>query len=351
MWQAVTAAYYKLCETKAPHRESVGASWRNMRGTGWFLVFAVSVVACLLGWRWAASASQPERSERPAAVSAGTASARGSVRAPAQSGDGTSASGHTAPDTGPGHLVALRGHTAAASGVSGQVRQFKEALRLAEAKGTEDQRGKLEEQLAELLAEEEARAEAKRRARAELNRWLVEDAGRPLELYLLLRQPEGVMGLGRPGRLLAGFFDNPRLEAAVLRDLRSSPDEKVRRLALDVVSARASRARLTEVTRLAGQDASAAVRVRAVGVLHGYQGDRRMLTRRKQIQGTLLDAAVDAEAQVRIRALVALAGAPQPTQDMAVVFQDLQANDPDLQVRTVAKQALHRWSTPSRRSE
>ena len=276
---------------------------------------------------------------------------RGSGRAPEQGANEASASERATPNTGPGHLVALRGHLAAVRGVSEQVRQLEEAVRLAKAKGTEEQRGKLEAQLAELLAEEKARAEARRRSKAELKRWLVEDAGRPLELYLLLHQPESAAGLGRPGRLLVGFFDNRRLEAAVLRDLRSSPDEEVRGLALDVVSARASQARLTEVTRLAARDQNAGVRVRAVGVLHGYQGDRRMLAKRKQIEATLLDAAGDEDVQVRIRALAALSGAPHPSKDMAVVFQNLLANDPDLQVRTVAKQALRRWSAPSRRSE
>jgi len=276
---------------------------------------------------------------------------RGSGRAPEPGANEASGSEHATPNTGPGHLVALRGHIAAMRGVSEQVTQLEEAVRLAKDKGTAEQRGKLDAQLSELVAEEEARAEARRQAKAELKRWLVDDARRPLELYLLLHQPENAAGLGRPGRLLVGYFDNPRLEAAVLRDLRSSPDEDVRRLALDVVSARASQARLTEVTRLAAEDQSSGVRERAVGVLHGYQGDRRMIRKRKQIEATLLGAAGDEDAQVRIRALVALSGATHPSKDMAVVFQNLLANDPDLQVRTVAKQALRRWNAPSRRSE
>jgi hypothetical protein len=299
----------------------------------------------------AASTSPSERAERAAGVSVDEARTRRSVRAHEQRTDETSASERAVPTTGPGHLVALRGPTAAVAGVSEQVSQLEDAVRIAKSKGTAEQRAKLEAQLAELLAEKEAQAEAKRRARAELKRWLVEDAGRPLELYLSLRQPESATGLRRPGRLLVGFFDNPRLEAAVLQDLRSSPDEAVRSLALDVVSARASQPRLTAVTRVAAQDEVAGVRERAVGVLHGYQGDRRMIRQRRQIQQTLLDAAGDEDAQVRIRALVALSGAPQPSKDMAVVFQDLQANDPDLKVRTVAKQALRRWSAPSGRSE
>ena len=321
-----------------------------MRRTGWILGVAVTVVAGLLVGRFATSASQPERAARLAGVSADAAPTRTSVGTQENRAHGASASERAVPQTGPEHLVVLRGHLAATRGISEQVRQLEEAVRLAEAKDAEGGRPELEGQLSELLSEAEAQDEAMRRARVELKRWLADDVGRPVELYLWVRQPEGAEGLGRPGRLLAGYFDNRRLESAVLSDLRSSSDEEVRRLALDVVSARASRARLAEATRLAAKDASAGVRVRAVGVLHGYQGDPRMLAKRSQIEGTLLDAAGDEDAQVRIRALVALAGAPHPTKDMAVVFQNLLANDPDLEVRTVAKQALRRWSAPSRRS-
>jgi hypothetical protein len=321
-----------------------------VRRTGWFLGIAVVGVTCLLVWR-AAGSSSSARTERTAGVSFDAATGLRAANTSAPRTNDSSDSESAVPTTGPGHLVALRGGIAALRGAAEQVEGLEEAARLAEAKGTEEQRRKLAAQLAELRQEEAALAEARRRARAELRRWLVEDAGHPLELYLLLRQSEYATGLGRAGRLLAGHFDNARLEAAVLKDLRSSPDEAVRLLALDVVSARASQPRLAEATRLSAADRSAAVRERAVGVLHGYQGDRRMIAQRRQINATLLAAAGDEDPQVRVRALVALAGAPQPNKDMAVVFQNLQANDPDRSVRTVAKQALRRWSAPSGRSE
>jgi hypothetical protein len=314
-----------------------------MRTAGRSLLVAAVLVTGLLVWRLAGSASRHQRAERSLGVSVATAPAR--RFAAERRSSAASDSERAAPDSAPARLSALQEQVDAAQDLAGRVCLLEDAVRRAARKGTEEERRKLEGQLSELRAEEKAQAEARRRARTELQRWLVEDPGRPLELYRLLRARGSTEGLGRAGRLLAGYFDNSRLEAAVLDDLRSSPDEAVRGLALDVVSARPSPARLAAVTRLAGSDASAHVRVRAVGVLHGYQGDRRMLAKRGEIERTLLDAAGDEDAQVRIRALVALAGAPQPTKDMAVVFQKLQAEDPDLQVRTVAKQALRRWST------
>ncbi|MHC4548576.1 MAG: hypothetical protein ACYTEZ_07345 [Planctomycetota bacterium] len=250
-----------------------------------------------------------------------------------------------APTTTPEFLARLRERLAARQALRPAQREVERELReLKQERGDPSPRDELARRQAELEAQAETLDTATRRARSDLHSWLVADAGRPLEMYRLLRQPDQAEGLGRPGRLLAGFFDNRRLEKEILRDLRVSPDEHVRGLALDVVAARPSDARVTAVTSLAQEKKSERVRVKALGVLAGFKDDPLALPRRRQIRAVLVAAAQDeTSAPARIRGLTALSR-EQPNDQLLELFRKTVNNDPDPHVRAVANQALRRWS-------
>ena len=283
-----------------------------------------------------------EKETRPTAYTASAADTRrATVRAPVRANRrgpaATRPVSEAAAEAMHQHLVRLRESLAVQDAARRELAQAERELR--EKEDSEQ----LTQRVQELEAQAEALVKAARAARKAIRKWLVADSRRPLEMYERLKDADAREGLGRrPGWMLASFYDNRDLEGQVLHDLYEAPDEHVRGLALHVVAARPSPARVSAVTHAAQEDKSEAVRVQALSVLTGYKDDPLAIERRRQIHAVFVKAAQDKDsAQTRIQGLAALS--TDPRSDGLVALFESAAKDPDHKVRAVANQALRRW--------
>ena len=209
----------------------------------------------------------------------------------------------------------------------------------------EDRRRVLRATLEDLRRRLKAEKMAAQENHREIRRWLSENPVHPPAYYRELRNRMSTEAPGRAGFILAGHYDNAELESMVLGDLQSGTDS-LRLLALEVVAARATPARVGAVSEIALRNSPEKVRESAVQVLGNYKEDPEAVRQRNEIFSVLTEALQTSDhAGTRVQALVGLGRERSPTDSLRNLVKGIAEKDPDNGVRAVARQLLRRWGS------
>lgn len=231
--------------------------------------------------------------------------------------------------------------------VRGEQRILEAVLRA--AKRDQDRDASLDPELEKRLAELEAELEllASARPGVQIKEWLHEDARNPSHYYEEIRAMGEPAVEARAARLLAGHYNNDILEKQLLDDLHEPRRESDQRLALQAVMAHGSHARVDAVSGVVTGGGWEVPRTDALEVLRQYVSDPEVVTRRREIYGTLTYAAHTAQTSAeKTQALAGLFSAPGATPEMIDTVERL-AKDENPIVQAQARKLLRKWQDTS----